>query len=234
MTESIEPNCQQFSTMVNPVGEEFDTGLVQIDTRELSIELPNLADEISSVHEAAINNLSKQAADCRTRIVLNKARLFEGNFITRQRKREITSLFVLPESNVRFLSLNLTTSHRDDDNSPYEISTMVGCKPVTFGLDTGAGQAPFQKLKPYLWYQCVICDVQMFEPFSAADFRGNRLCLWIHLRHKIKKTKTTSDDQVSRTAELPKTFTERFPPHGSSNSKKKMIKTYNAVRNAFR
>nr|CDS27663.1 hypothetical protein HmN_000760000 [Hymenolepis microstoma] len=54
MVESIETNCQQSSTMVNSV-EKSDTDLVQIDTRELPIELPSLADDSGSIHEDILN-----------------------------------------------------------------------------------------------------------------------------------------------------------------------------------
>nr|CDS25809.1 DHHC zinc finger membrane protein [Hymenolepis microstoma] len=57
MAEPIEPNCQQSSTMVYLV-EESDTELVQIDTRELSIKLPNLANDSCSIHEDIHNLLT--------------------------------------------------------------------------------------------------------------------------------------------------------------------------------
>nr|CDS33075.1 hypothetical protein HmN_000089200 [Hymenolepis microstoma] len=48
MAESIEPNYQQSSTMVNPV-KEFDTKIFQTDIQEPSKELPELADDTSSI-----------------------------------------------------------------------------------------------------------------------------------------------------------------------------------------
>nr|CDS27014.1 gag pol polyprotein [Hymenolepis microstoma] len=58
--EPIKPNCQQSSTMVNPM-EEIDTELVQTETRYLFKELPNLADDSSSIHEDIQNLLPEHS-----------------------------------------------------------------------------------------------------------------------------------------------------------------------------
>nr|CDS33421.2 hypothetical transcript [Hymenolepis microstoma] len=58
--QSIEPNYRQSSTMVNPV-KESDTELVQIDTRELSIELQNLTNDSSSIHKDIHNPLPEHS-----------------------------------------------------------------------------------------------------------------------------------------------------------------------------
>nr|CDS28242.1 hypothetical protein HmN_000805800 [Hymenolepis microstoma] len=55
---SLDPNCHQSSTMVNPV-EEIDRELVQTETRDLSKELPDLADESRSINGDTHNLLSE-------------------------------------------------------------------------------------------------------------------------------------------------------------------------------
>nr|CUU99007.1 hypothetical transcript [Hymenolepis microstoma] len=47
-SEPLGPNCQQSSTMVNPM-EKIDTELVETETRDLFKELPNLPDDSSSL-----------------------------------------------------------------------------------------------------------------------------------------------------------------------------------------
>nr|CDS30610.1 hypothetical protein HmN_000935500 [Hymenolepis microstoma] len=56
MAESIKYKCQQSSTMFIPV-EESDTDLVQIDAKELSIELSNPTNESASIYEDMHNHL---------------------------------------------------------------------------------------------------------------------------------------------------------------------------------
>nr|CUU98556.1 hypothetical transcript [Hymenolepis microstoma] len=57
----ITTNCQQSSTMINPVGK-FDAEVFQTDIRELAKELPDLADDSSPIHGDIHNFLTEHSS----------------------------------------------------------------------------------------------------------------------------------------------------------------------------